>query len=230
MAKKTSFHLEPCDLINSESHNRRTRKFEHVRSDLSHLNQSHSYIDHSLLKEESNIKREVKEKTKRKMQKNAIAIKEGVILIKEDTTMEELQRFCAKCEERWGIVPLQIHTHMDEGHWKDGVWIPNLHAHIVFRMYNREGRNCRIKNVDCAEMQDLAAEFLGMERGKPSTKKHLSSLQFKIEQQEKTIAEQKEQIEQLQAAVKDKTELSEKLKGFYDGAVDLWVGNHIQVS
>lgn len=214
---KTSFHLKPCDLVNSEAHNRRTRKFDYVREDLSNLNESHSYIEHSLQKEHSRIKKEVKEKTGRKLQKNAIPIKEGVIVIKNDTSMEDIKRFCAKCEDRWGIVPLQIHMHKDEGHWKGKEWIPNLHAHIVWRMYNREGRNCRIKNVDCSEMQTIAAEVLCMERGKASDKKHLSAMEYKIQQQE-------QRIEELESELKGKNVVSEKLRGAYEGAKDKFTG------
>lgn len=214
---KTSFHLKPCDLVNSEAHNRRTRKFDYVREDLSNLNESHSYIEHSLQKEHSRIKKEVKEKTGRKLQKNAIPIKEGVIVIKDDTSMEDIKRFCAKCEDRWGIVPLQIHMHKDEGHWKGKEWIPNLHAHIVWRMYNREGRNCRIKNVDCSEMQTIAAEVLCMERGKASDKKHLSAMEYKIQQQE-------QRIEELESELKGKNVVSEKLRGAYEGAKDKFTG------
>lgn len=176
-------------MINSESHNRRTRKFDHVRADLTPLNESLMLIDHSLQKELVNIKREVKAKTDRKLQKNAIPIKEGVIVIKDDTTLEDVRCFCDACEKRWGIIPLHIHIHKDEGHWKGKEWIPNLHAHIVWRMYNRDGRNCRIRDTDCAEMQDIAAQVLGMERGMPSTKKHLRALEYKIKQLEQQVEE-----------------------------------------
>lgn len=160
-----------------------------MREDLSVSNESHLYIDHSLQKEFADIKREVKAKTGRKLQKNSIPIKEGVIVIKEDTTLDDLKRFCDACKERWGIIPLHIHIHKDEGHYRQGEWVPNLHAHIVWRMYNNEGKNCRIRDTDCTEMQTMAAEILGMERGQPSTKKHLSSLEFKIKQQEQQLRE-----------------------------------------
>lgn len=213
---KTSFHLEPCDLINSESHNRRTRKFDHVRTDLTPLNESLMLIDYSLQKELANIRREVKAKTKRKLQSNAIPIKEGVIVIKEDTTIEDVRRFCDACEKRWGIIPLHIHIHKDEGHWKGKEWIPNLHAHIVWRMYNREGRNCRIRDTDCAEMQDIAAQVLGMERGKPSTKKHLQSLEYKIKQLEQHIEDMQYELTDLRQERADVTKQVVELKSKAD--------------
>lgn len=44
-------------------------------------------------------------------------IREGVLLIKADTTLNDLRRFCDICEQRWGITPIQIFIHKDEGHW-----------------------------------------------------------------------------------------------------------------
>ena len=38
--------------------------------------------------------------------------KEGVGVIKEDTTMEQLRHFCEVCKERWGITQLQIQWNM----------------------------------------------------------------------------------------------------------------------
>ena len=46
-------------------------------------------------------------------------LKEGVVVIKEDTSMEQLQRFCEVCKERWGITALQVFIHRDEGHYEN---------------------------------------------------------------------------------------------------------------
>ena len=208
---KTSFHLKACDVAASETHNKREKKLDYVREELSGLNESFSYIPHSLQTELANLKREVKEKTGRKLQKNAVPIKEGVLVIEDSTTMEQVKEFCDRLHERFGIIPLQIHIHRDEGHSEAKTWKPNLHAHIVCRMYNEQGRNVDLKRWDPSEMQSMAAECLGMERGKESSKKHLSSLQFKIKMQEEQISSLKEKLE-------SKTELIEKLKGAYDGA------------
>ena len=35
-------------------------------------------------------------------------LKEGVVVIKDDTTMEQLRHFCEVCKQRWGITALQI--------------------------------------------------------------------------------------------------------------------------
>ena len=60
----------------------------------------------------------VKEKTGRKMQAKAEPLREGVVVIKEDTTMEELQELGKRFQERFGVTPVQIAIHKDEGHWQ----------------------------------------------------------------------------------------------------------------
>lgn len=208
---KTSVHLKACDIGASEAHNKREKELDYVKSELTHLNESYNYTGNSLQTELSNIRREVKQKTGRKLQKNAIPIKEGVIVIDEKTTMEDLRKYCETCQERFGIRPLQIHIHRDEGHARSKTWKPNFHAHIVWSMYNDQGRNVRLSKEDCRDMQTLAADVLGMERGEESSKKHLSSLLFKIQQQE-------QRIEELEAELKYKTEFTEKLKGAFEGS------------
>ena len=82
------------------------------------------------------ISRMVKEKTGRAMQekererkgKNGKIIKvagcspirEGVLLIRPDTTLADVRKFGEECQRRWGITPLQIFLHKDEGHWLNG--------------------------------------------------------------------------------------------------------------
>ena len=57
----------------------------------------------------------VKEKTGRKMQAKAEPLQEGVVVIKEDTTMEELQELGKRFQERFGVTPVQIAIHMTRG-------------------------------------------------------------------------------------------------------------------
>lgn len=42
-------------------------------------------------------------------------IREGVLLIKPETTLEDVRRFGEECQQRWSITPLQIFLHKDEG-------------------------------------------------------------------------------------------------------------------
>ena len=191
---KTSIHFKPCNIAASEAHNKRKKKLNYIREELSHLNETFSYIDKSLQRELSAIKKEVKKKTGRALQKNANPIIEGVLVIEEGTTMEQVKKFCNEVAAKWDIRPLQIHIHRDEGHKRSKTWKPNYHAHVVFSVYNSEGRNARIQKSDCREMQTMAAAILGMERGKSSSRKHLDSLMFKIEQLEKRNEELEHKI------------------------------------
>lgn len=211
---QTSVHLKACDIAASETHNKREKELDYVRKDLSHLNESFSYISHSLKTELANIKREVKEKTGRKLYKNAIPIKEGVIVIDNSTTMADLQKYCSECQQKFGIIPLQIHIHRDEGHRGSKTWKPNLHAHIVWSMYRRDGRNVRLSKDDCREMQTIAAHVLHMERGQSSSKKHLSSLQYKIQELETRLEESNIAIERLKGA----------FEGAKQGVSDIFTG------
>ena len=125
MATKSSIHIKPCNITSSEAHNRDNEQW---------INPSFGNV--ALQTHYDNIKRMVKEKTGRAMQekererkgKNGKIIKvagcspirEGVLLIKADTTLNDLRRFCDICEQRWGITPIQIFIHKDEGHWLPG--------------------------------------------------------------------------------------------------------------
>lgn len=169
-----------------------------------------------------NIKRMVKEKTGRAMQekererkgKNGKIVKvagcspirEGVLLIRPDTTLADVQKFGEECQRRWGITPLQIFLHKDEGHWLSGQpeagdresfqvgekWFkPNYHAHVVFDWMNHDtGKSRKLNEEDMTEMQSLASDILLMERGQSKSvtgKEHLERNDFIIEKQKEEM-------------------------------------------
>ena len=160
----------------------------------------------------------VKEKTGRAMQekererkgKNGKIIKvagcspirEGVLLIRPETTLADVREFGEECQRCWGITPLQIFLHKDEGHWLGGKpdaedkesfqvggkWFkPNYHAHIVFDWMNHEtGKSRKLNDEDMTAMQTLASDILMMERGQSKNvtgKEHLERNDFIIEKQ-----------------------------------------------
>lgn len=160
------------------------------------------------------LKTLVKEKTGRKMQAKATPIREGVIVIRQDTTIEQLKGLATAIEQRWGIKTLQIYTHMDEGHTdSEGSWNPNLHAHIVFDWVNHEtGKSIKLSRQDMAEMQTMVADCLEMVRGESSDLKHLGAIQYKTQAEEQRletlkdkIAQEQEQREQARAEAKQVT-------------------------
>ena len=229
MATKSSIHIKPCNVASSEAHNRRTAEYMrnigkskvYVVSELSANNEQWINPDFGspeLQAHYEDIKRMVKEKTGRAMQekererkgKNGKIIKvagcspirEGVLLIRPDTTLADVHKFGEECQRRWGITPLQIFLHKDEGHWLNGQpdpedresfkvgerWFkPNYHAHIVFDWMNHDtGKSRKLNDDDMMQMQTLASDILLMERGKSKAvigKEHLERNDFIIEKQ-----------------------------------------------
>ena len=229
MATKSSIHIKPCNIASSEVHNRRTAEYMrnigesriYVVPELSTNNEQWINPDFGtpeLRTHYDNIKQMVKEKTGRAMQekererkgKNGKIIKvagcspirEGVLLIRADTTLADVRKFGEECQRRWGITPLQIFLHKDEGHWLNGQpeaedkesfqvgnrWFkPNYHAHVVFDWMNHEtGKSRKLNDEDMAAMQTLASDILLMERGQAKAvtgKEHLERNDFIIEKQ-----------------------------------------------
>ena len=229
MATKSSIHIKPCNTKSSEAHNRRTAEYMrnigepkiYIVPELSADNEqwiNPNFGTPELQTHYDNIKRMVKEKTGRAMQekererkgKNGKIIKvagcspirEGVLLIRPETTLADVREFGEECQRRWGITPLQIFLHKDEGHWLGGKpdaedkesfqvgekWFkPNYHAHIVFDWMNHEtGKSRKLNDEDMAAMQTLASDILMMERGQSKNvtgKEHLERNDFIIEKQ-----------------------------------------------
>ena len=265
MATKSSIHIKPCNITSSEAHNRRTPEYMrnigdskiYIIPELSADNEqwiNPSFGNVGLQTHYDYIKRMVKEKTGRAMQekererkgKNGKIIKvagcspirEGVLLIKADTTLSDLRRFCNECKQRWGITPIQIFMHKDEGHWLSGEpdtgdkesfkiggrWFkPNYHAHIVFDWMNHEtGKSCKLNDNDMMEMQTLASEILSMERGKSKTvtgKEHLERNDFIIEKQEN---KKKQLQEEAKKAIAEKEEAEAEIETAKTEVADLW--------
>lgn len=132
---------------------------------------------------EETLKPLVKEKTGRAMQDICTPYKEDVLVIKPDTTIQDLQKFGKEVENELGWHPMQFFIHHDEGHIDEesGEWKENHHAHIVFNTINYEtGKTTQLNRFDLARMQSIAAETLGMERGENSSDlAHIDSVQFK---------------------------------------------------
>ncbi len=245
MATKSSIHIKPCRVTSSGAHNRRTAEYMrnigesriYIVPELTSNNEqwiNPGFGSPNLQTHYENIKRMVKEKTGRAMQekererkgKNGKIIKvagcspirEGVLLIRPDTTLADVRKFGEECQRRWGITPLQIFLHKDEGHWLSGQpeagdresfqvgekWFkPNYHAHIVFDWMNHDtGKSRKLNDEDMTEMQSLASDILLMERGQSKVitgKEHLERNDFIIEKQ-------KAELQRMDAAKRHKEE------------------------
>ena len=241
MAQKTSINIKPCNIGSSEAHNWRTAEYLanirkekfYIRTDLMAGNETWVAPDFSeatLTDRYNQIAAMVKEKTGRAMQtkdrervnkktgkvtivRGSTPLKEGVVVIKEDTTMEQLRKFCEVCNERWGVTALQVFIHRDEGHYgtpgDNATWKPNLHAHIVWDWMNHDtGKSCKLDEKAMSEMQTVLAECLEMERGTSKAvtgKEHLERTDFIIAKQ-KQEAERAKAEKEAALAAKEKAE------------------------
>lgn len=262
MAIKSSIHIKPCNISSSEAHNLRTPEYmrnigeskiylipELVADNEHWINPLTG--DYDLQTHYDNIKQMVKAKTGRAMQEKererktksgkiikvagCSPIREGVLLIKSDTTLEDVRRFGEECQQRWGITPLQIFLHKDEGHWLRGKpdaddkesfqiggrWFkPNYHAHIVFDWMNHEtGKSYKLNDDDMTQMQTLLSEILSMERGQSKAetgKEHLERNDFIIEKQraelERIEAEREHKEHQIDLAEQELKQVKSEIR------------------
>jgi outer membrane murein-binding lipoprotein Lpp len=206
---KTSAHFKPVK-PGSEEHNRRLKKLDYVRDELTKNNRSWSA--QSVADRLEQIKQLVKEKTGRSLQSKATPIREAVVVLKQETTMEDLHRLRAAYKERFGIDIFQMDIHKDEGHFnKKGKWVGNYHGHLTGDFIDhRTGKSLKLTRQQMSELQTVTAEVLGMERGVSSDRKHLSALQFKIESLQKQIEQLRNEIGSMDATKATK----ERLLGF----------------
>ena len=262
MAVKSSIHIKPCNISSSEAHNLRTPEYMRNIGEskiylIPQLVADNEYWinprlgDYDLQTHYNNIKQMVKSKTGRAMQEKererktksgkvvkvsgCSPIREGVLLIKPDTTLEDVRRFGEECQQRWGITPLQIFLHKDEGHWLGGEpapddkesfqiggrWFkPNYHAHIVFDWMDHDtGKSRKLNDDDMIQMQTLASEILSMERGESKSetgKEHLERNDFIIEKQraelERIEAERQHKEHQIDLAEQELKQVKSEIR------------------
>ena len=251
---KASEHIKPCNISQSERHNRRDADYIaslnpamlYIRRDLAHLNEVYVAPDMegvSLQQHYDDIRIMVKQKTGRAMQEKDVKftdkkgkqrvrqgcspIREGVVNIKPDTTMEDLLRYAERVHERWGIRALQIHIHKDEGHYEDtndpASWKPNYHAHIIWDWMNHDtGKSFKLNAEDMSAIQDLVAETLDMQRGQKKSETgidHLERNDFIIQKQEN---KKKQLQEEAKNAIAEKEEADAEVEAAKTEVADLW--------
>ncbi|MCT3662958.1 hypothetical protein HZR00_10625 [Elizabethkingia anophelis] len=148
-----------------------------------------------------------KEKSGRKLQKNAMPVREAVVVIKENTTMQDLYNLSKKLEEELKIRIFQIAIHKDEGHYdKDSnEWKSNHHAHLVADWQDLEtGKTLKHQSFHYSKMQDLAAECLEMERGVSGSLARLEAVEFKIKKKEEDLRLLEKRYSQMQQEMESK--------------------------
>ena len=173
----------------------------------------------------ADTKKIVKAKTGRAMQAKAEdnVIGEAVVVIDEQTTMEDLQKLGKAMEQRYGWTCVQIHIHRDEGYLgertedmkhREGKY--NLHAHMFFITTNlATGKSWKRQRGGGSVMQDITAQTLDLTRGVKKSeqtkevKETLNVIEYKAMQEEirlqtlkEKTAQEEEQRAQAQAKAK----------------------------
>ena len=154
--------MQACKVGSSETHNLREKQLSYVVPEMSHLNESviHEHIPDALAR----IEAKYTEVTGQRMQPTATPLKEAVLVIRDDTTIEQVEKFGELCRQELGISPIQFHIHRDEGHYDSATkeWKPNLHAHIVF--------DCTCREHRLVERPANFSKEMKSKNGKPPTK------------------------------------------------------------
>ena len=251
---KASEHIKPCNIAQCERHNRRDADYIaslnparlYLRTELTRDNETYvapDMVGITLQQHYDNLKALVKEKTGRAMQekdveytdkkgvkrvrKGSSPIREGVVNIKPDTTMDDLLQYAERVHERWGIRAIQIHMHKDEGHYESpedkSTWRPNLHAHIIWDWIDHAtGKSYKLNAEDMSEIQDMVAETLDMQRGQKKSETgldHLERNDFIIQKQEN---KKKQLQEETQKAITEKEKAEAEVEVAKTEVADLW--------
>lgn len=221
--QKTSFNI--CSVKTSKYGSAYTHQKPEHRATLNYIHSERTHLNESWHKEyQSNghpktlrnyladTKRIVKEKTGGAMQKKAEdnVIGEAVVVIDEQTTMEDLQKLGQAMEQRYGWTCVQIHIHRDEGYLgerteemkhREGKY--NLHAHMFFVTTNlATGKSWKRQRGEGSVMQDITAQTLDLTRGvrkseqTKEVKETLNVIEYKTQVEAERLRTLKEQTAQ----------------------------------
>ncbi|MGL6126348.1 hypothetical protein [Chryseobacterium artocarpi] len=201
---KTSINFKAVK-TGSEAHNLRRKTFDYIKKDLTGKNEY--WVENKIPDRLKSIEAYCKEKSGRKLQKNALPIREAVVVIKQNTTMQDLHKLSKRLEEELRIRIFQIAIHKDEGHYdKDSKeWKPNYHAHLVADWQDLEtGKTLKHQSFHYSKMQDITAECLEMERGVSGSKGRLEAIEFKIQKKEEELLLLNNRITEMKAQLNSK--------------------------
>lgn len=152
-------------------HNNRSVMSKSVRAYVHHDRTSENEIrDYGLTADQVLAEIAEGEAQGNKLHHRAKPFKNFLILFEEHHTVDDLDNLVSKItDEHPGIRPMQLALHRDEGHHDDdGNWVPNLHAHLIYTT-NEKGTNKQYRlggKKETQKLNDIAADHLGMERGK----------------------------------------------------------------
>lgn len=201
---KTSINFKAVK-SDSEIHNFRKKSFDYIRKDLTPKNEY--WMEQKIADRVQKIESYCKEKSGRKLQKNAMPVREAVVVIKENTTIQDLHNLSKRLEEELKIRIFQIAIHKDEGHYDKDTkeWKPNYHAHLVADWQDLQtGKTLKHQSFHYSKMQDLAAECLEMERDVSGSLARLEAVEFKIKKKEEDLKILEERYQEMQQEMESK--------------------------
>ena len=191
---KSSIHFRPV-LASSTAHNERQTKLDYVYENLTRNNETWKVSEIETRTQE--IQAHCKATSGRKLQKNAVPVREAVVNLNSYHSMEDLHKLADELRNEFKIDCFQIHIHRDEGKSQDEL---NHHAHMLFDWQNKStGKMLRLNREDLSKIQDRVASTLEMERGElrvNSNRDRLEAVEYKKVQEQK-------QLERIQASLDD---------------------------
>ena len=215
---KSSIHFDAVKPA-SEAHNYRKQELDYLIPELK--NNFENWSLSSVNDKAKEISKLCKQISGRKLQKNAEPIREAVVNLNSNHTMDDLKQLGNILKEQFGIECFQIHIHRDEGHRdkNTGEIIINHHAHMLFDWQDKnKGTMLRLKNHDLSKIQTVVANALGMERGEMrvnSNRERLEAIEFKAAKAEEYLNEVKQEAKQVLLDTvdlkQDKKELQQQL-------------------
>lgn len=188
-----------------QAHEERKQLYDvNVFPDLTVENRSHSFAEYGALEERmieakkaagvrpSNLKFR---KDANVIFSNVVALsREQVDALKtefpdtwKDKIMDSAKAFSDSVKAKFGFEPLSIHLHLDEGHVKDDVFLPNVHMHINFFNFDFKNLTQPQRTMRCyhfSKLQDMAGNAfsdLGFKRGRRDylrDRKHLEKGEY----------------------------------------------------
>lgn len=227
--KQTCASLAPCNTKNAEKHNFRLVQLKGIRRDLTYLNEYEMIIPIS--EREKEIKREYKKAVGQTLQPHSNPIVEVVIYGMKTRKQMVQYKETIENELRVQVLHWALHHDEGHPDRVTKQWIPNDHGHfaidltiwthepitapkkrhghlvkdqdgkVVMETKDRYARRRHLTKRDLARLQDIAAEVTGLERGVPSSQKHIQSQRFKAMKLQEDIDWLTQRQKETQAAI-----------------------------
>jgi len=184
----SSIHIEKSS-ASALIHNHRVFKIDYAIDD-KNKNEYRSFYSINEMEKKARLDYQKFSYRNRALPKNTNLIKEAIVNLNENHTMEDLIKLKNALEKRFGFKIMDISIHNDEGH-ENIQKRYNHHAHIMLLNYNFEThKTMGLKRKDLVEMQNLVADTLEMERPKKRGKdkvKRLNTFEYKRMKEEQSV-------------------------------------------